>query len=107
MRTNLRSGNSFNNAEHRIVTGIFIVVMMIFIMFIDDTSHSPENCDFFCRLSDNGITRLKIGSIGVMLPFLVWALTGWVRIVWVMGWLLIAASFLMPIFMFLMFTGNL
>lgn len=88
--------------------GIIIVVMMIFFLFLDDTSHSPKYCDIFCRLSDNLMTQLKFSCIGVLLPFLVWALTGWGRIVWVMSWLLIAASIILPIvFMFLMFIGKL
>lgn len=82
--------------------GIIIIVFMMVFLFIDDTSHSPKDCDIFCRLPDNLMTQFKVMGIAVLLPYLVWALTGWKRIQGVM----VAWSIALPIvYMVMIITG--
>ncbi|MBQ3683800.1 MAG: hypothetical protein II922_12140 [Succinimonas sp.] len=80
---------------------IIIIVFMMVFLFIDDTSHSPKDCDILCRLPDNLMTQFKVMGVAVLL-YLVWALTGWKRIQGVM----VAWSIALPIvYMVMIITG--
>lgn len=101
MKRNLRK-YGFNTPKHRLSMGIIIIVFIMFFLFLDDTSYSPKDCDIFCRLYDNLMTQFKVLGIGALLPYLVWALTGWERIISLM----IAWSIILPIaYMLLIITG--
>ena len=107
MRKNKHRNDEFKfPQERRLPVGILAAGVIIFLLYFDKTLNQSESCDIFCRLSNNDMTQARFLVIVVMLPFLVWALTGWDRIMRVMLWLLFVTSIIMPIVFLCLFFCN-